>query len=330
MYQEMLISINELEDGTDESGVFWKAVMRALNNHVAFSGKTQADIAAKMNISTAMIQKMLSQPAPYLSKGPRLAEELGMHAESIIGPDELRQFLMENSLYAKVCDALLRYRPTAGRDRRESPSKHAIRLIKGAPINTFKLGEVPYLTDLFSGNKPANKLSDMEAMSKRLEGVLKLPSDAICNPSHVIEKQSVADNVLKNTKGDIAINVKRLMEEKKISVQDLAALAGVPDHSVSLLLEKGKNFCTLKLLTALAAALDVRVAALVTAGANKGTKFSPDFSDLPKVARDFLCTYLDCIRDRNTLGDPSPRATAVLLATPFMTHAVGAVTGNGI
>ena len=330
MYEEMLNAIDEAEDGTDPIAAFRKARMHGWNACVTFCGRTQAQLAAEMNISQSQIQKMLSQPAGYPKGSDPLAIAIGIPAKPMQGPDQLRQFSNQYPYYVAAIDALLRHRPKAGRDRQESPSEYIYRTLDEAPVtDNLNAQQLNYLKLLFSQDtpgKPTTTLVDKKVFGP-LETLLKLPSNAICDPSQVFAKQTAADNVLRTTKEVISANVQRLMTKKQLSDQALAALAGVSVNAVTRLLNS-KKFCSLTLLTALAAALDVSVETLVTADPNDATKFSPDFSDLPKVARDFLSAYLACIRDQIAPNEPSQRAVSVLLATPFMTHAVELLSKN--
>ncbi len=322
MFADILEAIDEAtEDDGDVTRAFQLARAQSIGKFMKFSGMSQADAATEIGVSPAAIQKMITQPGPLAKHLVSFTTMLSLPKNSISTAKALTSFAKENRVFASTLDAVITYTPAKYLPMGMMPTDYVIAEVKRNLSERHQdrcTRLVAYFTAPAKENEP--NLDDMAALEESLE----VPVGAIQNPAELAATKTKVSKLSYATRKKISANIKRIATERRLDYSDIASKAGVPLISILSLREKPYN-CTLALVVALASALEVEPYQLMQDHIKSEVEepLQPNlFEDLPKVPREFILNYVTSIRDKRE-GLPTTKASAVLMATPLLQHAIG-------
>lgn len=324
MYVEMYQAhVSAEESGEDPVKEFRSIRADGFDALVTFSGISHAKLASTIGSSATYIAKITSEPLALGKFITKLTDAFCL-PDSVSDPDTASDFYLRNRIFCRTVDALLKYRPTAGQSTEEMPTQYVLRRVQAyfakSPEEAKKLSA--YFTD------PTDILEEeIKPHVGILEKILRLPPQSISSPKKVAARNDYAAKRKLATNEIFAANLKWAMTRKGLSPADVAREAGVSEHLVEAALTPDSNSCSLKLVVAVAWALEEEVADMLTPmGLAKKVQSELTeenaFSKLPWVARDLILQYMTVLRQSSEEGASSKGKTAVLLATPFVRKAL--------
>ena len=317
-----------IENGEDAARVVNTSLPKILRIFASYSGKTQAELAADTQRSASYIQKLFST-TPTSSVLPEKVEAaFGIPVSMFDDVDSFTLFFDINGVYVSTLDALLETYPSGGAKVRSMPIQYILMRLQedealNEALNTRVLTdeESEELTNYFIGDPSAVAEPDGNILRK-LERLLALPKGAVSDPAGFAETKSVALVVERDLKQAVADNVARQLNLRGLNETQLAHRAAVPESAVNNLLHQERHPCTMKLVCALAVALDVPVQKLLSlqpteVAEDESEIFSGFFEGLPNNVKNFLISYVTLVRERDAAG-PTAGAKAALLLTPLL------------
>jgi DNA-binding Xre family transcriptional regulator len=322
MFADIQQAIDEADDdwGEDVVRAFQKARARNIAKFMKFSGKSQADAASEIGVSTTFVQKMISQPLALAKHLDSITTMLALPVGSISSPVALANFIKKKRVYADTIDAVIAYTSPKYLPTGKMPVDYIVDEIKrylSANYSDQCSKLVAYFTSPASQKEPND--DDILAIEESLE----VPVGAIRNPAEVTATRSQVNMLSLATRKKIAANIERIAAERKLSDSDIAGKAGVALVSITNL--RGTPFtCTFALVVAVASALEVEPFQLMQhyIKADEEENHQPAlFANLPGVSRKFISEYLLAVQEQRR-GIPTARSRAALLATPFLQYAI--------
>lgn len=322
MFADILEAIDEAtEDDGDVLRAFQLARARSIAKFMKFSGKSQADAANEIGVSPAFVQKMIAQPLTLAKHLDLVTAMLSLPKGSTASPKNLTNFAKKKTVYADTLDAVITYTPAKHLPTGMMPTDYVINEVKRYLSEHYQdqcARLVAYFTAPAKEDEPDSE--DITALEESLE----VPAGAIQNPAEFAATKTKVNKLSYATRKKINANITRMAAERKLRDYDIANKAGVALVSILSLRQK-PHTCSLALVVALASALEVEPYQLMQDHIKSEVEepLQPHlFEDLPKVSREFILDYVTRVRDLRD-GLPTAKASAVLLATPFLQHAIG-------
>lgn len=321
----MFVNVSEaIDEATEDEGdvlrAFQLARARSIAKFMKFSGMSQADAANEIGVSPTFVQKMISQALALEKHLDVITAMLSLPKGSISSPKNLINFSNKKTVYANTLDAVIIYTPAKHLPTGMMPTDYVINEVKRYLSDNY-YDQCARLVAYFEA--PANEDEPDSDDIAALEESLEVPSGAIQNPAELVATRTKVNKLSYATRKKVSANIIRIANERKLQNSDIASKAGVALVSIERLREK--HICSFALVFALASALEVEPYQLMQDHIKSEVEESLEphlFEDLPKVSRDFILAYVTAVRDQLD-GLPTAKASAVLLATPFLQHAIG-------
>lgn len=311
------------EGGEDLVKEYRRARAEGFDALVTFSGIGHAKLAAAIGSSATYIAKITSEPLALGKYIGNLTDAFCL-PDAISDPDATTDFYLRNRIFCRTVDALLKYRPTAGQSTEEMPTQYILRRVKAYFSKSPEEGEK--LSNYFKD--PSDVLEDeIKPHVRTLEKILRLPPQSISSPKRVAARNDYTVQLKLAISEVFAENLRWAMKQRDWSAPDVAREAGVSEHSVEAALAPDANSCSLKLVVAVAGALGVEVADMLTPMglANKAEAVLTEentFSKLPGEARKLIVQYRAILLQAEDDGSIPKGKMAVLLLTPFIRRAL--------
>lgn len=325
MFTDILDAIEiATENDGDVLRAFQLARAKGIAKFMKFSGISQAEAAKAIGVSSTGIQKMISEPASLTKHLDALTDMLSLPKGSISSPLALSRFAKKNELYVNALDAVTSYTAAKYLPTGRMPTDYVINEVNRYLSDNYKT-QCARLVAYFSAPNQSDTLGEKDITA--LEESVEVPAGSIQNPAEFAATKTKVSKLSLAVRKKIGANVSRILSERKLSESDIAIKAGVALVSVSNLLAKPHS-CTLALLVALASALEIEPHKLMQDHVESEVEEPLQrqlFEDLPRVSRDFIWAYVTAVRDQHE-GLPTPKANAVLLATPLIKHGVDVLT----
>lgn len=325
MFAEILEAIDEAtEKDEDVLRAFQLARAKSIAQFMKFSGKSQADAAHEIGVSPAFVQKMISQPLTLTKHLDLVTAMLSLPKDSISSPKNLTSFAKENRVYADALDAVIAFTPTKHLPTGMMPTDYVIHEVERY-LSEHYHDQCTRLVAYFRAPQTIDELDVDDILA--IEESVEVPAGAIHNPAELAATKTKVNRLSLATRKKINANITRIANERKLSDSVIASKAGVALVSISSLRQK-PHACSLALVVALASALEVEPHQLMQdhIASEVEEPLEPQlFQDLPKVSRAFILNYVSAVRDQRD-GLPTAEARAVLLATPFLQHAIGVLS----
>lgn len=280
------------------------------------SGLTQQQFATRIGISSSMAQKILSQPVNW-TQARAITRAIGLPEDcSLSDVATISEFIEHNPIYINSIDAVTHFIKSIVQESGLMPGEFILQRIEDS--REIRNSDKENLLAYFKA--PSTKAEPSKLLVKSLELALGVPVRSISAPQEVLETRAQVTWLSRSTRALIASNVRAAMDEELLTLNDLAARAGLSAQTVEKLLTPPH---TLSLNSFFAIsnglALENPASLMMQPGATLSEQ-PKEFEGLPLVVRAFLIDYMAIVRETTTdePAEPTGRATAVLLLTPLL------------